>query len=115
MQTSMRPTFAKFSRDFASTNSRLSVASVSLHVHVLSTWDTWLVLGSFVLTLRRSRLWLIGLHLKMLRGFSNFLDLLITTTDSYVALHVWLLPLVTFCQPRMSLCGGRNSSRLLNS
>ena len=69
MQTSMRPTFAKFLRDFASTNSRLSVANVSLHVHGLNTWDTWLVLGSFELTLRKSRLWLVGLHLEISRGF----------------------------------------------
>ena len=47
--------------------------------------------------------------------FSNSLDLLTITTVLYVVFHVLLHQLVIFCQTSRSLCGGRNSSRLLTS
>ena len=67
-----RYTFAKCLINFANTNSRQNVANASLLDHVLSILDIWLVLVSYVLTLIKFRL--IGLHLAISRGFSNFLD-----------------------------------------
>ena len=48
---STRHTFAKCLINFANTNSRQSVANVSLLDHMLSILDMWLVLVSYVLTL----------------------------------------------------------------
>ena len=50
-----RHTFAKCLIDFATTNSRQNVANVSLLDHVLSIFDMWLVLVSYVLTLIKFR------------------------------------------------------------
>ena len=81
-------TFAKRLIDFANTNSKQNVANVSLYIHISSILGTWLVLVSYVLTLIKFRLWLIGLHLAISREFSNSSDLLTITTVSYVDLHV---------------------------
>ena len=51
-----RHTFAKCLTNFANTNSRQNVANVSLHVHMSSILDMWLVLVSYMLTLIKSRL-----------------------------------------------------------
>ena len=83
-----RYTFAKYLTNFANTNSRQNVANVSLLVPMSSILDMWLVLVSYVLTLIKFRLWLIGLHLAISREFSNSSDLLTITTVSYVDLHV---------------------------
>ena len=54
---STRHTFAKCLTDFANTNSRQNVANVSLHIHMSSILDIWLVLASYVLTLKLEFVW----------------------------------------------------------
>ena len=83
-----RYTFAKCLISFVNTNLRQNVANVSLLVPVSSILDMWLVLVSYVLTLIKFRLSLIGLHLAISRVFSNSSDLLIIITVLYAALHV---------------------------
>ena len=51
-----RHTFAKCLINFTNTNSRQSVANVSLLDHVLNILDMWLVLVKYVLTLIKFRL-----------------------------------------------------------
>ena len=51
-----RHTFAKCLINFANTNTRQSVANVSLLGHVSSILDMWLVLVNYVLTLIKFRL-----------------------------------------------------------
>ena len=56
LRMNTRYTFAKCLINFANTNSRQNVANASLVDHVLSTWDMWLVLVNYVLTLIKFRL-----------------------------------------------------------
>ena len=84
-QMNTRHTFAKRLTDFTTTNSRQNIAAVSLHTHVSSTLDMWLGLVSYVSTLIKCRLYLIGLRHAISREFSNSSDLLTITT-----IYTWI-------------------------
>ena len=56
LRMNTRHTFAKCLIDFAITNSRQTIANVSLLDHMLSILDMWLVLVNYALTLIKFRL-----------------------------------------------------------
>ena len=56
VQMNMRHTFTECLLDFVNINSRKNIANVSLHIHMSSILNMWLVLVSYVLTLIKFRL-----------------------------------------------------------